>query len=232
MRLPFPPGCVIAHRGSAAPGALENTMASFERAIARGAHGIEVDVREIAGGDLVVFHDADVEGLPLRTLTFEALSRAVPDRIIPSLAEVAEALARRTILDIELKDRGIEWPALATLVAAGWSAAGFVVTSFDIESLDDVRRMQPQLATGWLTDSEPLRAIDYVTSGRVDFAALHDRTLTADALLACERAAVPVVAWTVNEPSRIASLFTSPCVRAVITDCVPELTASESGSSR
>ena len=54
-------GLVVGHRGGRGDGwPPENTMAAFARAADEGAGAIELDVRTCAGGDLVVFHDADL----------------------------------------------------------------------------------------------------------------------------------------------------------------------------
>ena len=49
----------IGHRGAAGHEP-ENTLRSIRRALELGADGIEIDVR-LAGGELVVFHDARLE---------------------------------------------------------------------------------------------------------------------------------------------------------------------------
>ena len=70
---------VIAHRGDAAH-APENTLESFRRAVALGAHALEFDCRVSADGAAVVVHDAtldrttDARG-PVRALTAAALGR-------------------------------------------------------------------------------------------------------------------------------------------------------------
>ncbi|HEY7878686.1 MAG TPA: glycerophosphodiester phosphodiesterase family protein, partial [Gemmatimonadaceae bacterium] len=51
---------VIAHRGAAAL-APENTIAAFERAIADGAEGLELDVHVTADDVPVVIHDPTVD---------------------------------------------------------------------------------------------------------------------------------------------------------------------------
>lgn len=53
---------VFAHRGGVVlPGAGENSLAALRAAIARGYHGVEVDVRETADGALIAQHDAGFE---------------------------------------------------------------------------------------------------------------------------------------------------------------------------
>ena len=49
----------IAHRGLWRPNDIENTIQAFENAInnKQKTHGIEVDLRELDTGELVIFHD-------------------------------------------------------------------------------------------------------------------------------------------------------------------------------
>jgi len=59
---------ILAHRGSPATSASENTIAAVTAALDAGADGVEVDLRLSADGVLVLSHDADLgrlSGLPL-----------------------------------------------------------------------------------------------------------------------------------------------------------------------
>ena len=65
---------IIAHRGASAH-APENTLASFERAIALGAEELELDVRLSSDGEIVAFHDDRLDrktGLDGRVRHYEA----------------------------------------------------------------------------------------------------------------------------------------------------------------
>ncbi|MFN8007102.1 MAG: glycerophosphodiester phosphodiesterase [Terriglobia bacterium] len=50
---------VVGHRGAPAY-ALENTLASFQQAVAMGADMLELDVRESRDGKFLVIHDRDL----------------------------------------------------------------------------------------------------------------------------------------------------------------------------
>src|SRR3954468_22406160 len=66
---------VWAHRGDSAH-APENTMAAFDKAVAAGADGIELDVRFDGDKNVVVFHDSDLKRLCGRDGRIEDLSSA------------------------------------------------------------------------------------------------------------------------------------------------------------
>lgn len=111
----WPRPLVFAHRGASAY-APENTLAAFERAIALGADGIELDAKLSADGEVVVIHDATVarttgaEGqvsqLPLAALreldAGSFFSEEFAGEKIPTLAEVFETVGKRVIINVEL----------------------------------------------------------------------------------------------------------------------------------
>ena len=73
---------IYGHRGSRRR-ALENTPESFTAALGEGADGIETDVRRLADGALVLFHDDEIGGTPVELFTFSELSVAWPGVVEP-----------------------------------------------------------------------------------------------------------------------------------------------------
>src|SRR5919108_1020933 len=70
---------VFAHRGGCALGP-ENTIAGFDRGLAAGADGLELDVRLARDGTVVVLHDAALDRTtnargPVSALTADELAR-------------------------------------------------------------------------------------------------------------------------------------------------------------
>src|SRR5512142_3209888 len=70
---------VFAHRGGAKTGR-ENTLVAFDRGMAAGAAGLELDVRRSRDGEVVVMHDATVDRTtsgngPVRRHTADELRR-------------------------------------------------------------------------------------------------------------------------------------------------------------
>ena len=58
---------MLAHRG-ASRAAAENTPEAFRLALTLGADGVELDTRRAGRGELVVYHDAVLDGMPVRRL--------------------------------------------------------------------------------------------------------------------------------------------------------------------
>ncbi|HVF43690.1 MAG TPA: glycerophosphodiester phosphodiesterase [Pyrinomonadaceae bacterium] len=159
---------VIAHRGGAGLWP-ENTLYAFERAAAMGVDVIETDVRATKDGELVLFHDDNVNRTtggagPVGALTLAELKRldaayrfsadggrSFPLRgqgvTVPTLREVFEALPRMRF-NIEPK-RGA--PSLAAplcrLIRERGMTDRVLVASFTGGTLADFRRECPEIAS-------------------------------------------------------------------------------------
>jgi glycerophosphoryl diester phosphodiesterase len=117
---------VLGHRGArmVAP---ENTVPSFHAAIAEGAAGVELDIRQTADGALVCLHDAGLGRTtngrgPVRERTLAEIrqldagfwftcSGSAPYRgchvRVPTLTEALDALPPDALVDVEVKFRGM-----------------------------------------------------------------------------------------------------------------------------
>ncbi len=102
LQAPLP--LAIAHRGGGVDG-IENTVASFARAVDLGYCYLETDVRVTADGVLVAFHDATVDRVTGRQgrvsdLTWRELSalRVGGREPVPRLAEVLETFPDARVL--------------------------------------------------------------------------------------------------------------------------------------
>jgi len=103
---------VYGHRGDRSQSP-ENTLLAFERALAKGADGIEFDVQVAANGKAVVFHDSTLERMTagadsrrIAKLSAEEACSIVLDQgsAIPSLLEVLRwAEGNGLFLNVELK---------------------------------------------------------------------------------------------------------------------------------
>jgi len=209
---------VVAHRGAwgAAP---QNSLDAFERAIALGCDGIEIDVRRAADGRLVIVHDARVGGRPVGRLTHPELRTRMKDGQAPLLAEVLELVAGRVMIDVELKEDGYVAEVMATL-ARQLTPDRYVVTSFRDAILPAVKRSVPEARTGLLVAARlRLRELERRTrQTRVDFLAAHIGLARRGILGWADDHGLPVWLWTVNDPRLLRRLATDDRVGAVITD--------------
>lgn len=106
---------VIAHRGFAGVFP-ENTVAAFCGAADRGADMVELDVQPTADGDVVVFHDRELDaltdgsGVVWEQSTGDVTAARVleTEQRVPTLAAVLDGLPAGVGVNIELKNPGSE----------------------------------------------------------------------------------------------------------------------------
>jgi len=104
----------FAHRGLHGPDSgPENSLAAFDAAISAG-YGIECDVRLLADGEVVIFHDADLARVAgragrirdLRTADLRKLRLSDTGERPPLLRELLALCAGRAPLIVEMKNEG------------------------------------------------------------------------------------------------------------------------------
>ncbi len=156
----------IAHRGLHGEGAPENSIIAFERAIKHG-FPIELDVRPIDDGTLVVFHDdslkrmTDCDGY-VSTLSLNSLSEIKlngSDEKIPTFERVLELVNGKTPILIEVKNEGTVGALERNLWDMLSSYKGeFALQSFNPYSMEFFKKRAPHVARGqlakWFTKDE------------------------------------------------------------------------------
>lgn len=163
----LPQPIIFAHRGASAH-APENTLAAFELALTQRADAIELDVKLSADGQVVVIHDATVDRTTgsqgrVRDLTLAQLksldagsffSEKFRGEKIPTLAEVFEAVGKRTFINVELtnyntpRDGLVE--AVCTLVERFSLQEHVMFSSFFASNLTRARARLPEVPRGLL----------------------------------------------------------------------------------
>ncbi len=214
----------------------ENTVDAFERALADGADGVELDVQRCRSGEVIVFHDEDLARLAHRTERIRDLSLAALRGVslrgggrIPTLAEVLEACGKRALVNIEIKYDGLRPSGCAELVAAvaqvtAAATADVLVSSFSPAVLWVWLRQYASAPCGLLF--EPARVLRRPWPLRTEWslpllrpAAVHPHhsLCTPKSVAAWHRQSYAVNVWTVDEPERIRQLADMG-VDAIITN--------------
>ena len=224
-QLTFPMNFIASHRGliktAAAGGPDGNTMADFRAAIDAGTEVIELDVRQLQGGTLVVFHDDRIAGQPLSLLTHTAFLQLAGPLQVPTLSTVLDELRGKVLLDIELKDQGSVSKVLAEIRETAWNTDDFVLTSFHADMPSQVKALREDVQTGLLLEKKNLAAEMRLALERndMDFIAPQDcPELTWDLLEECAAKGMPIVPWTVNDQQRMHDVFKHPAVAGLITE--------------
>lgn len=220
---PMSPGAstaplVVAHRGAWGP-APQNSLEAFERAIALGCDGIEIDVRRTADGRLVVVHDHRVGGRLVARQEHHRLQERMKSGQAPTLEAALELVAGRIAVDLELKEPGYV-EAVMGIVGRRLTPDRYVVTSFLDGVLPEVKRHVPEARTGLLVGTRPRhRQLERrVRLADVDFLAPHITLARHGVLAWAQHHELPVWVWTVNDARALRRLAGDPRVAAVITD--------------
>lgn len=225
---------LIGHRGCAGQYP-ENTVAAVERA-APHVDAVEVDVRRCASGELVVFHDAELDRLTdasgrvadadwdeLRELTV-----LDSDEPIPRLGEALDAAPDGLLLNVELKEPGAAGDALD---AARRAANDVLFSSFHPEALAALRDRDPATDRALLVaDGTPARAVEAATD--LGCVAVHppiDLATEPGFVEAAHDAGLAVNAWTAVDREDAERLLAAG-VDGVIADRCDVLPGSERSS--
>ncbi|MGZ3539082.1 MAG: glycerophosphodiester phosphodiesterase [Thermodesulfobacteriota bacterium] len=224
----------MAHRG--APGyAKENTIESFEKAVALGADMIEFDVRRTKDNVFIVYHDGLIQGKPVNDLVYEEINQMAKNHgfDIPTVGEVLKWSRGRIKLDVELKEEGYE-KEIVELLSGYFKKDQFVITSFNESSLKIIKDSYPGIQVGlllgkskappWTRISEffPMKRCK---KAQADFLVVHFKLLRFGFLERTRRSGKPVFVWTVNDEEMIWKLLNNRSVYAIITD-KPDLAVS------
>lgn len=237
---------VFAHRGGAAL-APENTLAAFDRGLALGADGLELDVRLSRDRVVVVHHDATLDRTtdgtgPVAECTADELARLdaghrfVSDGARPfrgrgiGVPRLSEVLARYPgvpmIIELKVDSADLAERAIADIRAAG--AAGHVALgSFKQHVLDAARGRAPDIPTGASTDEIRRvlwRARLYWPIRRTPYRMLQvpeirngTRVVSPRFVRAAHGAGLPVQVWTIDREDDMRRLLAWG-VDALITD--------------
>jgi glycerophosphoryl diester phosphodiesterase len=143
----------VGHRGAAAL-APENTLRSFELALALGVDAIEFDVLDLVDGPLVIAHSNDLAEVShgaatgtVRDRSLDELRELAPE--LPTLEEALGFLAGQQVavhVDLKLTTRLDE---VAHALVRHGLADRAVVSSFHYQSLADVRATAPHVRIGF-----------------------------------------------------------------------------------
>ncbi|HXK33818.1 MAG TPA: glycerophosphodiester phosphodiesterase family protein [Dehalococcoidia bacterium] len=151
----------------------ENTLAGIRAALELGADAIEVDVHCTSDRVPVLIHDStvdrttdgtgDIHEMPLEVVrALDAGARQFAPRFqgepIPTLAEVLDLTRGQALLQIEIKQTGIE-EEVARVVRDANAVADCEVHSFWPQVVQAMRAAEPRMAAALLTDGR--RIVDW-----------------------------------------------------------------------
>ena len=201
---------IVAHRGAMGY-ELENSIKSFQKALDLGVSMIELDVFVLPTGELVVFHDDQLDRLTnakgaIESYSYKELKEQVrlnDGQSIPLLSEVLELCASKTKINIELKGSGTAIPVshlLNTYFESGLlKPSEIVISSFKWEELEHMRSLNSNIPIGILTEDNPLNAIEIARNLNAISINPYYKSLTQEIIHKIHDAGFQVYTWTVNE---------------------------------
>jgi glycerophosphoryl diester phosphodiesterase len=199
---------LLGHRGARAEKSVpENTVPSFDLALASGCDGFEFDVRLTADGQAVVCHDEKIRDLEIAHSPAQELG-------LPLLREILTRYQRSAFLDIELKVPGLE-TITADLLRRLVPALGFVVSSFLPDVLQTLHGLEASVPLGLICETRVQMSrwrelpIEYVIP--------HFALISEDPISEMKAAGKKILVWTVNAPAEM-KRFSQWGVDGIISD--------------
>jgi glycerophosphoryl diester phosphodiesterase len=199
---------LLGHRGARALKSIpENTIASFDHALADGCDGFEFDVRRTADEEAVVCHDPKADGFEISRATAKQVSH------LPRLRDVLQRY-RDSFLDIELKVKGLERITL-DLFLRHKPRRGFVVSSFQPGALKSVNALDATIPLGLICESKTqLRLWNELP---VEYVIPQQELVESDLVRKIKGAGKKILVWTVNDPADM-KRFAEYGVDGIISD--------------
>jgi glycerophosphoryl diester phosphodiesterase len=181
---------------------------------------VEIDVQRCGSGEIVVFHDDDLDRLtdasgPVAETTYDELGELTVGNSaerIPTLAELIEALPAGTGINVELKHDGMAEEVVALTETV---TASVLVSSFETAALEEVGESGVQ--TAYLCMEASTNAVDQAQA--LNCAALHPyyETIDEQVIETAHDRGFEVNAWTVPSES-VARRLQQASVDGVIVD--------------
>jgi len=200
---------LLGHRGARAVKAIpENTVESFDQALADGCDGFEFDVRLTSDGEAVVCHDAESLGVEIARAGVEELPG------LPLLKDVFARHQDRAFLDVELKVAGLE-RITVDLVHQHSFRRGFVISSFLPEVLLAVRAQDSAVPLGLICETKA--ELGRWREFPVEYVIPHQKLVGPAMIRELKAAGKRILAWTVNSAAEMRR-FAEAGVDGIISD--------------
>lgn len=218
---------ICGHRGAMGH-EVENTLASVAKAVELKADMLEIDVFKIKSGELVVFHDDNLERLTgvkgkIEDFSFNELRelKVAGRHQIPTLQEVIDKIDKKAVLNIELKGANTAvdtYKVIEGYLQKGWKIKHFFISSFRVGELQKMRNLNSSIAIGLLVHKDPIEKI-IATAKELQAQAINPyfKTLNTENVAVLKANNFKIYPWTVNSPEDIAQMKRLK-VSGVITD--------------
>lgn len=214
---------ILAHQGLAIE-CTPNTLEAFSKALAMGAEYIETDAHGTKDGIAVLFHDDDINGVPISSL----VSTELPD-FIPTLTSALERFPHaRFNIDIKNSEASIPVAKAINMMNAHQR---ILLTSFNAKRRKATMQKAPGTASSpsvseftpaffaalsgqqWLVN----RLLKNFDAVQIPSSALGLNIVSPRLVKMYRKAGVMVHVWTINDPKRMKMLVEAG-VNGIVTD--------------
>lgn len=197
------------HRGAKGY-VIENTLASFQKALDLNVHGIELDVHVCVSGELVVFHDFTLDRMTngsgeIHSFSLDELKILKVNNTceIPTLEEVLNLIERKCKVNIELKGHDTAKPAVKIIEKfvheRNWKMEDFIVSSFQRDELYKVSQLNSNIPLAVLTQASVEQAMEWADEFSAKYIHPHFSLLTEDNCKVANEKGFMINTWTVND---------------------------------
>jgi glycerophosphoryl diester phosphodiesterase len=211
----------IGHRGAKGYVA-ENTLASFQKALALKVDGIELDVHLSSDAEIMVIHDETIN----RTTNGKGFvknftSVELKQFGIPTLIEVLDLINQECFVNIEIKD--VKTTKLVVeliqnyLSKKHWNIEKFIVSSFDWTVLKEISQLNSTIKIGVLTEDNIDDAVIFAKEIKAISINPYFKLLTINIVEKIQKEGFQIHTWTVNSSEDI-TFVKSLNVDGIISD--------------
>jgi glycerophosphoryl diester phosphodiesterase len=194
---------VIAHRGASSV-ALENSLAAFRAAAGQGADAVELDVHGTLDGELVVYHDPSIMGLPIAQARMRDLSllRLLNGEPLPTLTQALDVIGPKLKVFVEVKVLDPRWDdRLLETLDQGPNPAGYAVHSFASHVVRRLGAKRPALPRGVLSEVATRSPKQTLEDASAQTLWQERSTLDEQLVKTVHGLGAAIIAWTVDSPA-------------------------------
>ncbi|BCN29493.1 glycerophosphodiester phosphodiesterase [Anaeromicropila herbilytica] len=205
---------ITSHRGNSIK-APENTLAALDYAVRDMSDYAEIDVQETKDGVIILFHDSNLKRITginrnIWKVNYDDIkdidigswfNKKFSDQRIPTLDEVLKFCNNKIRLNIELKPHGNEKnleKSVVSIIEENDFVNQCVITSFNYDSLKKVKKLNPEIKTGYILSAVYGKFYDLKYA---DFFSIEKSFITDKVVNEAHKRDKEVFAWTINSAS-------------------------------
>lgn len=195
---------VIGHRGSAGT-ALENTLRSFEAALAVGVDMVEADIQKTKDGHFVVFHDNIIDRITngtgfLENFTLDELKKFKlkdKSKILQLKDLCLFCKANEVPLFAESKSESIAIE-LYKFISNFLKNDQYIIGSFFHKQIYDLKKKFPASQVGIIFESYPINIAKYIKQVNADYVSIGFESATDSLVTEIKSTKKQLLFWTVD----------------------------------